>query len=217
VADLDPPPAPMPWRDRIELLTTSPPLTPGRVAAAVVAVGAVLVAGWLLLRTPAGHRQQLFGRRAGDLAASSTTEVSLPVTILVHAAGAVQQPGVYELPGGARVTDLIDAAGGAAPDADLDQLNLAAPVNDGERVYVPRVGEVVAPAAAGAASGTGRVDLNRATFELLVTLPGIGPTTAQAIIDERERRGGFRTVDDLLDVRGIGPSKLAQLRDLVTV
>ncbi len=144
---------------------------------------------------------------------------------LVHAAGAVVRPGVYQVPDGARVTDLVDAAGGPAPDADLQQLNLAAKVSDGERVYVPRRGESPPtpvgpgtgdPGAAGTAAG-GPVDLNTATPEQLDTLPGVGPATAQAILDYRKEHGRFRSVDELIDVRGIGEAKLAALRPKVRV
>jgi competence protein ComEA len=145
--------------------------------------------------------------------------------VVVHAAGAVTRPGVYRLTGGARVSELLDAAGGPAPGADLDRLNLAAPLVDGEQVFVPlpdqEVPLVGAPGGgsqAPPASGTpGLVDLNRATLDELDELPGVGPSTAQAILDERDRRGGFTTVDELLDVRGIGDAKLAALRDLVRV
>ncbi|HEY6533914.1 MAG TPA: ComEA family DNA-binding protein [Acidimicrobiales bacterium] len=159
-------------------------------------------------------------------AASSTTLAE----IVVHAAGAVARPGLQRLAPGARVADLLDAAGGPAPDADLDRLNLAAPLADGQRLYVPRVGESapapVSPEGGGGAGGgsggsggtaapTGPVDLNTATAEELDALPGVGPATAAAIIDHRERNGRFGSVDDLLDVRGIGPAKLEGLRDLV--
>lgn len=216
------PPRPLPWRDRVELLAGTPQLTPQRIAGGVALVLVVLAGAWFLLRTPAGPAPEsllpVAGTPSDHTSASTTTTAA--TTVVAHAAGAVLHPGVYELRAGARVTDLIDAAGGPTADADVDRLNLAAPVVDGERVYVPRVGEVVAAdatssGAAGQASGP--LDLNTATLEQLDALPGVGPTTAQAIIDERERRGGFRSVDDLLDVRGIGPAKLDAIRDLVTV
>ena len=216
--DLDPPtdPGPLPWRDRLDLLTQSPVASPARLAAGASLAVALGVVVWLLLRSPEGPPPETFLPMADEVAASTSTSAE-PASLLVHAAGAVQRPGVYELPAGSRVTDLIDAAGGPTADADVDQLNLAAPVTDGERVYVPRVGEVVAVAAAGAGAPSGPLNLNTATLEQLDELPGVGPATAQAIIDERDRRGGFTSVDDLLDVRGIGPAKLEDLRDLVTV
>jgi competence protein ComEA len=219
--------APPTWRERIELLTDPPSWTPTRMAAAVVgllvAVGLVV----LLLRPPAGPPAEVTLPRAGTAADPAPTTTTAPPAVVAHAAGAVQAPGVYRLEPGARAGDLVAAAGGAAPDADLQQLNLAAPVADGERVYVPRVGEVVPPPVAGPTgaagpgagevSGEGPVDLNTATAEQLEELPGVGPAIAAAILDERERRGRFATVDDLLDVRGIGEARLEQLRDLVTV
>jgi competence protein ComEA len=217
VPDLDPPtrPGPLPWRDRLDLLTQSPTIAPSRMVAGAALAVALALGAWLLLRSPAGPPPETYLPMADEVAGSSTSTTE-PSSLLVHAAGAVQRPGVYELRAGSRVTDLIDAAGGPTDDADVDQLNLAAPVADGERVYVPRVGEVVA-ASAGADGPTGPLDLNTATLEQLDELPGVGPATAQAIIDERDRRGGFTSVDDLLDVRGIGPAKLAALRDLVRV
>jgi competence protein ComEA len=222
--ELDPPPRPSavtPFRERIEVLATTPPLTPARVGLGAVALLGLVIAGWLLLRTPAGPPTETLLPMATEASTgvATTSTSAAPTSIVAHAAGAVVRPGVYELDAGARVTDLIDAAGGPLPDADLNQLNLAAPVADGERVYVPRVGEIaVAVAASGDdAAPSGPLDLNTATIDQLDELPGIGPATAQAIVDERERRGGFGAVDDLLDVRGIGPAKLEQLRDLVTV
>lgn len=164
----------------------------------------------------------------GDPAASTTSTTAGPAIaeLHVHAAGAVLQPGLYRLAPGARVADLLDAAGGPRPDADLDRVNLAAPLQDGERVFVPVAGQEVPPVAggqpagpSGGAAGTPDVplDLNSATLDQLDTLPGVGPATGQAILDERERRGGFRAVEDLLEVRGIGEAKLAGLRDLVRV
>jgi competence protein ComEA len=148
--------------------------------------------------------------------------------VVVHVAGAVARPGVQRLVGGDRVIDAVDAAGGAVPDADLGRINLAAPLVDGQQIYVPRVGEVPPPAvggtgaigttAGGTATAPGQpVNLNTASAAELETLPGVGPTTAAAIIAHRETNGPFTAVDQLLDVRGIGDAKLAQLRDLVAV
>jgi competence protein ComEA len=165
-------------------------------------------------------------------AAPSTTMKSSPARIAVHVAGAVTRPGVVELHAGARVIDAVEAVGGALGDGDLDRLNLAAKVTDGERVYVAKVGQADpgvlggagGPAAAGGGDGAGgaggsgaKVNLNTATQAQLEELPGIGPTYAQSIITERERRGGFTSVNDLRSVRGIGDKRFAELAPLVTV
>jgi competence protein ComEA len=207
------------WRDRLTAVADRLGVEPARLirgliaAAAALVVGAVVFVGW---RSSAPPPELTLPRAtpAGVAPTSSTPAAT------AHAAGAIAQPGVYKLPPGARVTDLLDAAGGPLGDADLDQLNLAAPVGDGERIYVPRRGEAPPPAAGAGAAGavaSGPVDLNRATAEQLDGLPGVGPATAKAIIDHRTRNGRFRTVDDLLEVRGIGDAKLEALRDLVKV
>ena len=150
-------------------------------------------------------------------------------SLIVQAAGAVTRPGVYRLAGGARVGDLIDAAGGLTPQADPDRINLAAPVADGARVYVLRRGEADPgpPTDGGAGSGPDDpadpgatappLDLNTATQAQLDALPGVGPATAAAIVDDRRQHGPFTSVDDLARVRGIGPAKLAALRTRVRV
>jgi competence protein ComEA len=217
VADAVPsPPTPPSWRERLELIAAPPLLAPGQLAVAAMGVLAVVVAAWFLLREPTGPPPEESMARA-DLG-PATTATTAPAVLVVHAAGAVLRPGVYRVEPGSRVTDVIDAAGGASPDADVHRLNLAAPVADGSQVYVPRVGEAVpASTASGPAAPAGPLDLNTATLEQLDELPGVGPATAKAILAERDRRGRFRSVEDLLDVRGIGPAKLDALRDLVTV
>jgi competence protein ComEA len=210
------PPTPPSWRERLDLIASPPPLTPGQLAVGAIGALAVVVAAWFLLREPVGPPPEDSMARADRRPAMTVTTV--PTAFVVHAAGAVRRPGVYRVGPGARVTDVIEAAGGASPDADLNRLNLAAPVADGTQVYVPRLGEAVpASTTNGPATPAGPLDLNTATLEQLDELPGVGPATAKAILAERDRRGRFRSVDDLLDVRGIGPAKLDALRDLVTV
>jgi competence protein ComEA len=145
---------------------------------------------------------------------------------VVHVAGAVARPGVVELPENARVIDAIEAAGGGLPDADLDRLNLAARLVDGQRVLVQRMGDPPASAEPALPGGTGAgadggppglVNVNTATQAELETLPGIGPVLAEAIITERDRRGGFRSVNELREVRGIGDARFADIEALVTV
>jgi competence protein ComEA len=156
-------------------------------------------------------------------------------TIAVHAAGAVTNPAVYNLAAGARVDDVIGAAGGLRSDADTDAINLAAHVGDGERVFVPRKGQPVPPIQIGLGSPTangpepssnesGRlgavkpiINLNTATTAELDTLPGVGPSTAEKIIDFRTRVGQFKNVSQLLEVPGIGDTKFAALRSRVRV
>jgi competence protein ComEA len=160
-------------------------------------------------------------------ASSASNAKRASATIAVHVAGAVNHPGVVELHTGARVIDAVEAVGGALADGDLDRLNLAAKVNDGQRVYVAKLGQADPGAVAdpGGASGVdadggstgGKVDLNTATQAQLEALPGIGPTYAQAIIAERQRRGRFTSVNDLRSVRGIGDKRFAELAPLVTV
>jgi competence protein ComEA len=215
------------WATLRRLLDDAGPV-PRRVAvvagaAAVVVVLAALA--WLAVR-PIGAKEgegdaAMFAGPAvtvpgaiGGPATAATTPTTA-AGIVVHAAGAVRQPGLYRLGRDARVADLLDAAGGPTLETDLDRLNLAAPLADGQRLYVPRKGEVSPPAVG--PDATGPLDLNTATAEQLDTLPGVGPATAAAIVSHRERNGPFATVDGLLDVRGIGPAKLEALRDLVTV
>lgn len=139
--------------------------------------------------------------------------------VVVHVAGHVLDPGVVVLRDGARVGDAIVAAGGAAADANLDALNLARVLHDGEQVRVPQLGEELpaAPGASPAPPAAGRVDLNRADAAQLETLPGIGPSRARAIIAYRDDHGPFTTPGDLRAVSGIGESTFQGLADLVTV
>lgn len=131
--------------------------------------------------------------------------------VVVDVAGAVARPGLYRLATGTRIADAVAAAGGATRKADVTLVNLAAPLADGEQVLVPARGG----ATAGPASPTAPLDLNTATAEQLDALPGVGPATAQKIIDYRQAHGPFHAVAELEGVPGIGPSKLAQLQGLV--
>lgn len=146
--------------------------------------------------------------------------------VTVHVAGAVRRPGVYRLRDGARVEAAVSSAGGATSRADLDGLNLASKVQDGRQVVVPTR---LAPGAAGGAGATGSIggvqsgapgqpiDLNLATLEQLDTLDGVGPATAQKILDFREEKGGFGSVEELGQVPGIGEKRMAALREKVRV
>jgi competence protein ComEA len=203
---------------------------PARLAATALAVIAVAVGGtWLLKGSPSRAEDQLpFATHSTgtSVATVAIPEAETTTTVapsdVVYVAGAVTEPGVYTLPPLSRVTDAMSAAGGALATADLDVLNLAATVHDGERIYVPVVGEIVPAVLAGDAVAdatipAGPINVNTATADQLDVLPGVGPTTAAAIIAFREQHGPFQTVDQLGDVRGIGPAKLEALRGLVTV
>jgi competence protein ComEA len=139
--------------------------------------------------------------------------------VVVDVVGAVRRPGLYRLAQGSRIADAVARAGGATGKADLAQVNLAAPLADGEQVVVPGRGSVPGAAAGGGAAApgapTGPVQLSTATLEQLDTLPGVGPVTAQKILDFREKHGAFSSVDELDAVPGIGPKRLEQLRELV--
>lgn len=136
--------------------------------------------------------------------------------IYLHILGQVARPGLYALPDGARVVDAVAAAGGFTPQADAGGINLARLVSDGEQILVPAIGAAPAGGVPGI-GGDGRVNLNTADAAALDTLPGVGPATAQKILAWREQHGRFETVEDLLDVGGIGEAKFDALRDLVTV
>lgn len=144
------------------------------------------------------------------------TSGAVSAVIYVHILGQVERPGLYELPDGARAVDAVAAAGGFTEAADAAALNLARFVSDGEQIVVPAIGEAPAGAAPGIAAD-GRVNLNTADAAALDTLPGVGPATAAKILAWREEHGRFASVEDLLDVGGIGEAKFAALRDLVTV
>ena len=189
-----------------------PALTRRQLFGAAVAVAVLLV---LLVRHMGG----------GGTAAPTVTplRVSAPARpaaaklLVVDVAGAVRRPGLYRLRSGSRIDDAIEAAGGPTAKAQLDAVNLAAPVADGEQVVVPGRGAgglAVSPPAAGAAP-SGPLDLNTATAEQLDALPGIGPVTAQKILDYRQEHGAFHAVAELEGVPGIGAGRLAQLKGLV--
>src|SRR5919201_3849782 len=141
--------------------------------------------------------------------------------VVVDVVGAVRRPGLYRLAQGSRIADAVARAGGATPKAELAQVNLAAPLADGEQVVVPKRGApgVAPPGTAGPAGGASTpaapVQLSTATLEQLDSLPGIGPTTANKILNYRAKHGAFSSVEELDAVPGIGPKRMDQLRDLV--
>lgn len=220
----------------------------GRVRWLAVALVVALIFGagmqysrWQSHREAASLPQVVPGDKAPGAGEGAAPDQKAPGekkgTIQVHVAGAVKLPGVYELPAGARVNEAVNLAG-LLPEANANALNLAAPLNDGQQVVVPRQGEAVAAAVnvgslpalgsgpgsapgvtAGAtpANAGGKVNINTATLQELDSLPGIGPTLAQRILDYRTQKGPFRSIEDLQNVSGIGAKKFADLKDRVTV
>ena len=205
----------------------------GRLIATACCTLIVAAGGYWLVRSPAPPAEATIPFASTGSAAPPAVTLPPPpgttagveqTSLVVHVAGAVRLPGVYTLAIDDRVHDAVSAAGGASSDADLAGLNLAAPLTDGARIYVPLVGEVdpatvpsgVSPPAVGEAL-TEPIDINRATAAEFEALPGVGPATAAAIVGDRDRNGPFASVDDLDRVPGIGPAKLAALRDLVVV
>jgi competence protein ComEA len=132
--------------------------------------------------------------------------------VVVDVTGAVARPGVYRLPAGARVTDAVGRAGGATGGASLEAINLAARLADGQQVVVPKKGPGGAPVAAAGAAEDGPISLGSATAEQLDTIDGIGPVTAQKIVEYRDQQGGLASVDQLDQVSGIGPATMQSLR-----
>ncbi|MCS5499150.1 ComEA family DNA-binding protein [Cnuibacter physcomitrellae] len=233
MSDLDPGPAPS-----AELPEARPRSLRIGVGAAIVLVLVALVVTVLVsAASPAGSTGVVVpsatgrapsggqpGEPGGPDALDGEADGAPGEALLVHVLGSVVTPGLYRLSRGARVVDAIAAAGGFAPEADHASVNLARPVADGEQLRVLAQGEAPPPGpaegAGGAAAGgsaSGPVDLNRATAAELDELPRIGPATAQRIIDYREEHGPFTSVDDLLEVPGIGDKTLDGLRDLVRV
>jgi competence protein ComEA len=140
-----------------------------------------------------------------------------PALLVVDVVGAVRQPGLYRLRKGSRIADAVARAGGATPNADIAAVNVAAPLADGVQIVVPRrgAGTAAAPSAAGGGAASAPVDLNTATLEQLDALPGVGPVTAQKIVDYRQQHGPFTAVAQLDAISGIGPARLEQLKGLV--
>jgi competence protein ComEA len=155
--------------------------------------------------------------KAIHLAPASTQS---PITVQV--AGAVQNPGVFQMTAGARVQDAIMAAGGLTTEAQAETLNLATPLQDGQKIWVPLVGEetpttIPQPSASGNQSIPGLVNINTASLEELDGLPGIGPTRAQDILNYRAANGPFKSIEDINNVPGIGEVIFGQIKDLITV
>ena len=221
---------------------------PRRVASgAAVTVLLVIGAAFMFLPSPPPLEASLpTASWSGSVGIVTTLPFATPPMVRVHVAGAVEHPGVYELPSSQRVVDAVRAAGGATSNADLESINLAQTIIDTEQIYVPsrvhhvttsprrpeprlrprRTTTVTTPAAGGAppavttSPGTtvpAKVNINTATAAQLDELPGVGPTTARRIISYRQSKGPFSKVEDLLNVPGIGPAKLDAMRPMITV
>ena len=213
-----------------------------RMIGTVLSVAFVGIAGWWLVQVPPPPPEANLSFASTTVAASPTIGVSAssinttPQIITVHVAGAVKNPGVYRLKYGSRINDGIVAAGGATSAANLDVINLATVLNEGEQIYVPKRGEkphvitnrpqvggaggVAGAGGAGGVAGAGGaansavpqlININLASVVELEQLPGVGPATAKAIFAYREKNGAFLKVEDLLKVRGIGPAKLSEI------
>jgi competence protein ComEA len=189
---------------------------------AVIAVLVVAGAGfWYLRSLPS--RVEIGSTGVGAPVRASPEPTPSPALLLVHVAGWVSRPGVYELREGQRIIDAIEAAGGAKEGADLTTINLAALLTDAQQIVVAKKGATgPGPPSSGTTVGSGGegselVNVNTATLDQLETLPGIGEVLAQRIVDYREENGPFGSVEDLLDVSGIGDATLAELEPHITV
>ena len=219
------------WRARLHLSGARLPVLVGVTAVAIVVMAC---AGKLLLDAASsegfavvqpGGAEQAAGDGDADAAAEAGAPQAAPAPLRVHVCGAVAAPGVYDLAEGARVLDAVEAAGGFAEGAARDALNLARTVSDGEQVVVPSEADIAAQEAASAGVGasaptggaSGKVNINTASAAQLDTLPGVGASTAEKIVADREANGPFKTVEDLKRVSGIGDKKFAALADAICV
>ena len=213
-----------------------------RLIGSVLSLIAVALAGWWLLRVPPPPSEDSIPIASTattlSFAVSSPQKIELDkeldteldrelaTELTVHIAGAVKTPGLYQLRVGARINDGVIAAGGATAQADLDSVNLAMLLSEGEQIYIPKRNEkphiIVQPRFTNSNNSNSSnnltntqlqisININTATAIELEQLAGVGPSTAKAIIEYRLKNGGFKTVEDLLNVRGIGPAKLSEI------
>jgi competence protein ComEA len=189
-------------------LSRSQILVYGAVAVALLLLGARWIRAADEQGSPPG--QVSFADTSGGDEASSSVDGGSGRDVVVHVAGAVRDPGVFRLPAGSRVTDAVERAGGATRPAGVEGINLAAVLADGQQVVVP--GRTAGTATATGTAADGPISLGTATLEELDTIEGIGPVTAQNILDFREQNGGVSSVDDLDQISGIGPATMEALR-----
>jgi competence protein ComEA len=202
----------MSFRERLDTLSR------GEIAGLIVVLVAVLGGAglWYARSLP----KPVTIAEAGPGAASQESSSASPaVMLIVDVAGAVHQPGVYEFAEGDRVIDAIERAGGPKPKADLSLLNLAAPLTDGTQILVPKAGPpgAVVPGVSVPGASSGLININTASATELETLSGIGEVLAATIVEYRTQNGPFASVEELMDVSGIGPATLDEIRDHVTV
>ncbi len=204
-----------------------------RIAASAAVACVFAVGAWWLVRVPPAPVESAISFTSTSVSegtVQSVGQVQSALQIVVHVAGEVRRPGVYVLPPGSRIIDAVNAAGGTTARADVEVINLATPLIDSSQVYVPAKGSVrqqsfarpqpgmnVGASTDSQQASSGLVNINRATAAELEKLPGVGPSTAQAIIDYRNSHGPFASPEDLLNVKGIGPSKFAAMQPLVGV
>ena len=205
-----------------------------RVISTAVAVAVVGVGAWWVVRVPPAPIETTISFTATSFTSGESellpTDAIPSVSIVVHVAGEVKNPGVYTLSNSARMIDAVLAAGGATARADLEVINLATPLMDSSQIYVPAKGAAERPEfarpqpgingvqqAQNSSDSSGVVNINRASVTELDSLPGVGPSTAQAIVDYRTTNGPFGSPEDLLNVKGIGPAKFEAMRKLVGV
>jgi competence protein ComEA len=208
------------WRDRLQALA-------GRRRHSILLVGGAVLVVFIALANYARQAPATIAPPAtapGDARPSpDAPAVVAGETILVHVAGAVHRPGLYEMPADARIADAVEAARGPRGRADLDALNLAESLTDGQKIDVPKVGEAAAVTSPGAPSAPtdgapgAVIDLNLADQAALETIPGVGPVTAGAILAYRDEVGSFTSIEQLLEVTGIGPATLEAIRPYVTL
>lgn len=204
-----------------------------RLGIALLCFAALCAGIYWLLSTPEGAIGIPSSRAdlgLEDSPATSLVDQSLVANrspnIWVHVAGSVMSPGVYSVPAQSRVKDAVAAAGGVSGDANINAVNLAAELGDGDQVFIPSIGDSASTGTVSARTDqnsqaakrpAGKVNLNKASVDELEALPGIGPSTAEKIVAFRKTNGAFRSVDELLRVDGIGRAKLAQIAPLATV
>jgi competence protein ComEA len=198
----------MPEHRRMPELSRAQLLVYGAIAVALLFVGARAIRG-----EGAAETSYAAAAGGGESDGGSFSLGGQSGDVVVDVTGAVERPGVYRLPAGSRVIDAVERAGGARPGAELETLNRAARLSDGQQVVVPRAVSEGTAAAAGAVAAEGPISLGTATVEQLEEIDGIGPVTAEDIVAFRSRHGGLASVEQLDQVPGIGPATMESLRE----